>query len=135
MVAWLLDLYGDKSYVSPRKMLLNAATIPTFIGIFLFVINAYTWLPSPVSGFVTEVLGMLKATVAPMSMMVIGMRLADLKLKGAFKDGYMYLSFAMRLIALPCATFIILWVCKLLGLYHAIITPFHVFFAPFTYLL
>ena len=99
-------------------MLLNAATIPTFIGIILFVINAHSWLPAPITSFVTDALTMLKDTVAPMSMMVIGMRLADLKLKGAFKDKYMYLSFAMRLLVLPAAVFILLWVCKLIGFYQ-----------------
>ena len=108
----------DKSYISPKKMFLNAATIPTFIGIILFVINAYSWLPAPVTSFTFDALTMLKNTVAPMSMMVIGMRLANLKLKGAFKDKYMYLSFAMRLIALPCAVFVLLWICKTIGFYQ-----------------
>ena len=108
----------DKSYISPKKMLLNAATVPTFIGIILFVINAYTWLPAPITSFAYDALSMLKNTVAPMSMMVIGMRLADLKLKGAFSDKYMYLSFFMRLLALPSAVFVLLWVCKLIGFYQ-----------------
>ena len=110
---------GDKSYVSPKKMLLNAATIPTFIGIILFVTNAYSFLqPSGVAGFIEEALNMLKSTVAPMSMMVIGMRLADLKLKGAFNDKYMYLSFALRLLILPTAVFAVLWLFKLIGFYE-----------------
>ena len=120
--AWSLGclIYtGDKSYVSPKKMFINAATIPTFIGILLFVINAYAWLPIPVRDFTESALTMLKNTVAPMSMMVIGMRLADLKLKGAFKDKYMYLSFAMRLLVLPCTVFGLLWICSLLGFYNA----------------
>ena len=108
----------DKSYISPKRMLLNAATIPTFIGIILFVTNAYSWLPAAVTSFTYDALTMLKNTVAPMSMMVIGMRLADLKLKGAFKDGYMYFSFFMRLLVLPSAVFLLLWVCKLIGFYQ-----------------
>ena len=119
--AWSLGclIYtGDRSYISPKKMFINAATIPTFIGILLFVINAYSWLPTPVTAFTESALTMLKNTVAPMSMMVIGMRLADLKLKGAFKDKYMYLSFAMRLLVLPCAVFGLLWICTLLGFYN-----------------
>ncbi len=108
----------DKSYISPKKMLLNAATVPTFIGIILFVINAYSWLPTPVTSFTYDALTMLKNTVAPMSMMVIGMRLANLKLKGAFSDRYMYFSFFMRLIALPSAVFLLLWICKLIGFYQ-----------------
>ncbi|MBR2461203.1 MAG: AEC family transporter [Clostridia bacterium] len=108
----------DRSFISPKKMLLNAATIPTFIGILLFVTNAYTWLPAIVSEFASDALVMLKNMVAPMSMMVIGMRLADLKLKGALRDKYMYLSFAMRLLILPSAVFVILWLCKLVGFFE-----------------
>lgn len=121
--AWSLGclIYtGDRSYVSLKKMLLNAATIPTFIGIILFVSDAYTWLPSTASSFIEDALGMLKSTVAPMSMMVIGMRLADLKLEGAFRDRYLYLGLVMRLLALPCASFGILALCKLLGFYNSI---------------
>lgn len=110
---------GDRAYVSPKKMFLNAATIPTFIGIILFVTNSYSVLPTGVSGFIEDALNMLKNTVAPMSMMVIGMRLADLKLKGAFKDKYLYLGLSLRLIVLPCAVFGILALCKLFGFYNA----------------
>ncbi len=121
--AWSLGclIYtGDRSYISLKKMFLNAATVPTFIGVILFVTNAYTWLPSSVSLFIEDALNMLRSTVAPMSMMVIGMRLADLKLKGAFRDRYLYLGLVMRLIALPCASFAILALCKLLGIYNSV---------------
>lgn len=118
--AWSLGclIYSeDKSFISPKKMFLNAATIPTFIGILIFVTNLYSYLPSVVSSFTGEVLEMLKDTVAPMSMMIIGMRLADLKLKGAFKGADFYLALALRLMILPAATFGILFLCKLLGFY------------------
>lgn len=109
----------DKSYISMRKMFLNAATIPTFIGIIIFALNIYSYLPAPVASFAEEALNMLKATVAPMSMMIIGMRLADLKLKGAFRDVYLYLGLALRLFILPAAAFVVLFLCKLLGFYDA----------------
>lgn len=118
--AWSLGclIYSeDKSYISPKKMFLNAATIPTMIGILIFVTNLYSYLPSVVSSFTGETLEMLKDMVAPMSMMVIGMRLADLKLKGAFSDANLYLALALRLLILPAATFGILFICKILGFY------------------
>ena len=63
---------------------------------------------------------MLKNTVAPMSMMIIGMRLADLKLKGAFRDIYLYLGLTLRLFVFPAAAFAVLFLCKLLGFYDEI---------------
>ncbi len=107
----------DRSYISFRKMFLNAATIPTFIGIIIFATDLYSHLPTAVSSFTEEALEMLKNTVAPMSMMIIGMRLADLKLKGAFRDANLYVALALRLLLLPLATFGILYVCKIFGFY------------------
>ena len=40
--------------------------------------------------------------VAPLTMMIIGARLADLDLKGMFRDGQMYILLFVRLFAVPC---------------------------------
>ncbi len=106
----------DKSYISPFKMLVNAATVPTFIGIIIFVTNFYTVIPTPIADFVYEALTMLKNTVAPMSMMIIGMRLADLELKGAFRDKYLYMGLALRLIVFPLGAFALIAATKLVGI-------------------
>ena len=105
----------DKSFISPGKMFVNAATIPTAIGIIYFVTNVHTVIPVTVSAFVYDVLEMLKNTVAPMSMMIIGMRLADLKLKGAFKDVYLYLGLLLRLFVFPVGAFGLILIAKLIG--------------------
>ena len=47
---------------------------------------------------------MLKNLVAPLSMVVIGLRLAELDLHGFFKDVYMYVFLILRHLALPIAT-------------------------------
>ncbi len=110
----------DKSYISFKKMFINAATVPTFLGVIVFVSNLYSYIPEAASGVITDVLTMLKDTVAPMSMMVIGMRLADMKLKGAFKDVYLYLGLSLRLVLFPAMVFCVLLLCKLLGFYNEI---------------
>jgi predicted permease len=107
----------DKSFISPKKMFVNAATIPTAIGIIIFVTNVYPYIPAPIADLTYETLTMLKNTVAPMSMMIIGMRLADLKLKDAFKDVYLYVGLALRLFIFPAAAFAVLFICKLIGFY------------------
>ena len=110
----------DKSFISPRKMLVNAATIPTAVGILFFVTDAYSLIPSVAAAFTFEALTMLKDTVAPMSMMIIGMRLADLDLKGAFKDKYLYMGLVLRLIVFPAGVFELLFLANLCGLYSEI---------------
>lgn len=117
---------GDKSYISPKKMFINAATIPTFIGILIFVTNFYSIFPQGAALFTSDILNMLKNTVAPMSMMIIGMRLADLKLKGALKDVHLYVGLSLRLVILPLVVFGLLMICKLLGFYN--VTAFTVVF-------
>jgi predicted permease len=107
----------DKSFISPKKMFVNAATIPTAIGIIIFVTNVSPYIPAPIADLTYETLTMLKNTVAPMSMMIIGMRLADLNLKGAFRDKYLYLGLSLRLIVFPLGAFVLLAICKLLGFY------------------
>lgn len=110
----------DKSYISFKKMFINAATVPTILGVIVFVTNLYSYIPETAAGVVSDVLTMLKDTVAPMSMMVIGMRLADLKLKGAFKDVYLYVGLSLRLIIFPAMVFCVLLLCKTLGFYNEI---------------
>ncbi len=106
----------DKSFISPFKMFVNAATIPTLAGIIIFVTDFYTVIPVPIASFVYEALTMLKNTVAPMSMMIIGMRLADLELKGAFGDRYLYLGLLLRLIVFPLGVFALIAIASLLGI-------------------
>ena len=107
----------DRSYISPRKMFVNAATVPTAIGILIFVTDFYSILPAFAGDFIYEALEMLKNTVAPMSMMIIGMRLADVKVKGIFSDRYLYPALVLRLLALPALAFGMLYLCKIIGFY------------------
>ena len=51
----------------------------------------------------SDALGMLKALVAPLSMVVIGIRLADMNLSGFFCDKYLYLFLGLRHFLLPLA--------------------------------
>jgi predicted permease len=56
---------------------------------------------------------MLKGLVAPLSMIVIGLRLADMRFLGIFKDKQMFVFLFLRHILLPLAT---VGVVKILGL-------------------
>ena len=90
------------------KALLHPVTIAALIGLvfFIFPINGY--IPT----IVTDALSMLKSLVAPLSMVVIGIRLADMSFRGMHKDVYMYIFLALRHLALPLA---VLGIIKLAG--------------------
>ena len=104
---------GDKSYVSPKKMFINAATVPTYIGLLIFLLPIDSYVPS----VVVEALEMLRECVAPMSMMLVGMRLADMKLRGAFSDTRFFLSIGLRLIVFPIIAWLVMKGVALIGLY------------------
>lgn len=104
---------GDKSFISPKKMFLNAATIPTYIGILVFLLPIDAFVPD----IVTEVLSALRDTVAPLSMILIGMQLADVKLKGAFNDPHLWEALGVRLFLFPAIIWGVTKIVSLTGLY------------------
>ena len=104
---------GDRSYISPKKMFLNPATIPTYIGLIFFLLPIDSYIP----GFIVESLEMTRNIVAPISMMIVGLRLADMKLKGAFRDYNLFIALAVKLILFPVAAWGVVKLVSLTGLY------------------
>lgn len=100
---------GDKSYVSPKKILINPATVPIGIALLFFVTGLNRYIPSDI----IETMGMLKDTVAPLAMIIVGLRLAEVKWKGIFKDKFLYEVLAVRLLVFPIILWAIMFVlCK-----------------------
>ncbi len=128
---WSLGCYlytKDKSYMSPKKMFLNPATIPTYIGLFFFILGGFVTVPQALVPVWTDfavpvvkdnILFLLKSSVIPLSMMMIGIRLAECDLKTVFKDKYMPLLIFVRLIVIPILIILILKVLSLLGILPA----------------
>ena len=92
-----------------KTALLHPVTLAAALGLVFFFLPIESRVPI----FLTDCLSMLKALVAPLSMVVIGLRLADMKWKGAFRDKPMYLFLALRHIILPL---VVLGVFKLIFL-------------------
>ncbi len=90
------------SNVSIKKVLLHPVTLSSLFGILLLVIGVKeSTLQSSGLGIISDSLLMLKNLVAPLSMVVIGLRLADIDLHGFFRDIYMYIFLVLRHLALP----------------------------------
>ena len=109
-----------KNEASVKKALLHPVTIAAALGLICFF-----FLPSGLySGeiqnrgydFAIDCLTMLKNLVAPLSMTVIGLRLADISFKGFFKDKNLYVFLALRHILLPAAVFFVMRLLTLVGL-------------------
>ncbi len=116
---------NDKKYISLKEAIINPAVIPIIIGLVLFVTGAGGWIYKTASEATIvgtackifyDVLTVLKNLVAPVSMMVIGTRLADINFKGILKDKYMYPFVILRLLILPAIIWGVLKIFSLLVL-------------------
>ena len=94
------------------KALYHPVTIAAFIGLIFFILPINSYVPE----IVTESFSMLKNLVAPLSMVVIGLRLADMEFKGIHNDLNMYLFLALRHIVLPLAVIGIIKLAGLIGI-------------------
>ena len=115
------------AFSSLGKAFIHPVTIAAFLGILVFLlpIDGYFTKPFIVEdkNIVWEALTMLKNLVATLSMVVIGIRLADIDFRGFFTDLYMYVFVFLRHFALPFATILILAFVKVIGIDLGEIVP------------
>ncbi|MBQ2876418.1 MAG: AEC family transporter [Clostridia bacterium] len=103
------------------KALLHPVTIAAALGLVFFIVPFSSFTPeyiteSVVIKFILEALTLLKNLVVPLSMLIIGIRLADMSFKGILKDKYMFLFLLYRHVLLPLATLGLLKLLILIGL-------------------
>lgn len=120
-----------KKGASPLRAVYHPVTIAAALGLCFFLLqNVFpamkAFIPDValsagklsatncIPKIIAESLTMLKALVAPLSMLVIGLRLADMNFKGMFTDKYMYLFLSLRHVILPLA---VVGVVKLVSLF------------------
>lgn len=103
------DVEHIKQGASPLKALYHPVTIAALLGLVFFILPIEGYVPQ----IITESLTMLKNLVAPLSMAVIGLRLAEMSFKGILKDKYMFIFLALRHFVLPLA---VVGIVKLAGL-------------------
>lgn len=112
---WTVGVYfitGDKKQISLKKVLLNPAIISVFIGLLLFLILQKPIVELAVAGtFWHKVLEKLMKSlhyisdmITPLAMFMIGIKLADIDLKYIFKNGYIFLASAIKLLLMPVLT-------------------------------
>ena len=103
---------STKAGGSILKALKHPVTIAAALGLVFFILSINGYIPK----IVIESLTMLKNLVAPLSMTVIGIRLADMDFRGAFKDKFMYIFLFLRHIALPLAVILLIKLIELIGI-------------------
>ncbi len=121
-LVWALGAYiytADKSYMSVKKMILNPATISTIIGMGIFLLSMIPQVRDvfiePVirtEGIVHSLMLLLKGLVAPLSMFMVGLRLAEVNFKTALLDKWLYIYIGVCMILCPATIYLVLHLCR-----------------------
>ena len=94
------------------KALLHPVSIAAYLGLIVFCFSLHSYLPA----IITDSLGRLQGLVAPLSMVVLGLRFVDVDFKRVLKDKFMYIFLVARHLALPILTVGLIKLLVLAGL-------------------
>lgn len=111
LMAWTVGnfaLTGDKRHISLKRALLNPPTLSFILALPLFLLNLNflkaEWLTGAalkvVSG-IQEVIGLFSDMVGPLAMVLLGLKLADIRFGELFADGRVYIAAGIKLIFFP----------------------------------
>lgn len=99
-----------KSPISWGKVILHPVNIASFLGIIILASGVGKFVPE----LVCDSFEMLKNLVAPLSMVVLGLRMADMDFHGIFRDIEMYKFLLLRHICLPITVLLCIKLISLL---------------------
>ncbi len=102
IISWTvgsLILTGDRKYLSIRKLFLNPPTIALCISLPLFILGIK--FPDIIDTGVT----LLGRMSTPMCMLILGMRLATVRINDLLKDKGAYMASAVKLIVFPLVAY------------------------------
>lgn len=100
LLQWTVGMYilgraNPEIKMSPKKFILNFGTIPCLIGIVLYI--SQIQLPEPI----TKTMSYLGSMCTPVSMIIIGVILAQIPYKKLFSNAKVYLLCICKLLVLP----------------------------------
>jgi predicted permease len=107
-LAWTLGIYaisGKKQYISLKHGIVNPPTLTLFIALPFFF---FSLRPPPEVMIIVDFLGEM---TSPLSMIIIGLRLGEIRFRELFNSPPVYAASAARLILVPLCTFsfLLLW--------------------------
>ncbi len=120
VLIWTLGAYlitQDKKQISVKKALLNPCTIGTVIGFVFFLVPQINIFDMQAVKELQQIVVYTGNMTAPLSMMIVGIRLAELSPKALFKDKGVYFSAIVRLLIAPALTYLIILPFKLWGIF------------------
>ena len=97
---------GDSKYISLKKIFLNPAMLGFFAAMILFVFE----IPIQNARALFSALVATAKMATPISMIVMGMRLATMKLSELWSDPRVYITVAIKQILFPLVAFLMVWI-------------------------
>lgn len=129
-IIWTLGAYlitQDRKQISLKKAFLNPCAVGSLFGLLLFVLPQINFFNLPALSELQNIVVYAGNMTAPLSMLIAGVRLAELSPRQLFCDPKIYLASAMRLIGSAAVTYLLLLPFKLTGVFAQ--TPY-VLLAP-----
>jgi len=96
---------GEKKYISLKAAFLNPTLISFYISAIFFVFNLKNYLPDVVKNSVS----LLGSMTAPISMIILGIRLASASFKNIICDKKAWVTCLIKLVAFPLFTFLVMY--------------------------
>ena len=111
LMAWTVGnfaLTGDKRHISLKRALLNPPTLSFILALPLFLLNLNFLKAEGLTGAalklvsgIQEVIGLFSDMVGPLAMVLLGLKLADIRFGELFADGRVYIAAGIKLIFFP----------------------------------
>lgn len=111
LMAWTVGnfaLTGDKRHISLKRALLNPPTLSFIFALPLFLLNlnflkaeGLTGAALKIVSGIQEVIGLFSDMVGPLAMVLLGLKLADIRFGELFADGRVYIAAGIKLIFFP----------------------------------
>ena len=111
LMAWTVGnfaLTGDKRHISLKRALLNPPTLSFILALPLFLLNlnflkaeGLTGAALKIVSGIQEVIGLFSDMVGPLAMVLLGLKLADIRFGELFADGRVYIATDIKLIFFP----------------------------------
>ncbi len=130
VLLWTLGAYlitQDRKQISIKHALLNPCTVGSLIGFIFFAVPKINIFDMENVKELQQIVVYIGNMTAPLSMLIVGVRLAELTPKELFADPKIYLAAAVRLVISGALTYLLILPFKLAGLFesspYVLLTP------------
>lgn len=106
IIGWTLGsaiISGNAKHVSVKKIFLNPAVIGLLVAMFIFILRI------PIQKDILSMISVTGRMCSPLSMLIMGMRLATMKPSDIFTNPRVYLTIAVKQMLMPLVAFAIIF--------------------------